>query len=126
MLLDLTAIARKDYEHSRRVCQPFLRHPARAAQPQSPVTEGHGGGALFSIRALSAHRDQHPLGLGVGGRKSRFVGKFESTITKIIARGWSVTLDLTGKTHVEIQADWRCRYLLFCIGRTCDGQARDL
>jgi hypothetical protein len=97
-----------------------------AAQPQSPVTEGHGGGALFSIRALSAHRDQHPLGLGVGGRKSRFVGKFESTITKIIARGWSVTLDLTGKTHVEIQADWRCRYLLFCIGRTCDGQARDL
>jgi hypothetical protein len=32
---------------------------------ESPITEGHGGGALFSIRSLSAHRDQHPLGLGV-------------------------------------------------------------
>jgi hypothetical protein len=126
MLLDLTAIARKDYEHSRRVCQPFLRHPARGGATPKSRHRGTWWRALFSIRALSAHRDQHPLGLGVGGRKSRFVGKFESTITKIIARGWSVTLDLTGKTHVEIQADWRCRYLLFCIGRTCDGQARDL
>jgi hypothetical protein len=126
MLLDLTAIARKDYEHSRRVCQPFFAPPCPGRRNPKVPSPRDMVAALFSIRALSAHRDQHPLGLGVGGRKSRFVGKFESTITKIIARGWSVTLDLTGKTHVEIQADWRCRYLLFCIGRTCDGQARDL
>ena len=59
MLLDLTAIARKDYEHSRRVCQPFFAPPCpgrrnpKVPSPRDMVAGLFFRSGLFQLTAIS-------------------------------------------------------------------------